>query len=154
MRLALSLTALAALAAAASAQPEFGPPPALMPGVTVGTMPAGAGVKPVGIPIPKAAPRAGTPVAGGTLPGTVPPIGPGANGQPVPPNGKLIDLSNVVAPYPNMPKELTFWEKLEARYFYWLNPPEPVMAPPNWTPGLGRRNRERREARLRPWWTE
>ena len=152
-RVMLTLMLLIGVAAAADAQTEYGASPAMMPGLTVGTMPAGSGVVPVGVRIPKAVPQAGTPVAGGRLPGTIPPIGTGPAGQ-AQPKGKLIDMSNVIAPYPNMPKELTFWEKLEERYFYWLIPPEPVMAPPNWTPGLGRRNRERREARERRWWAE
>ncbi len=129
------------------------PTPDGMPGVTVGTMPAGSGVRPVGAQLPRAAPQVGTPVGGGQLPGTVPAIGPGAGNKPATPPGQQIDLKNVIAPYPNMPKELTIWEQIEQRYFG-LFAPDPLPRAPNYTPGITRRRQERNEERKRKWWQE
>ncbi len=144
--------AIAAAAAGQTPNVTVAPQPSPgMPGITVGTMPAGSGVRPVGTPLPKAAPAVGTRVGGSGLPGTIPPVGPGVPGAATQPQGKPIDLKNVVAPYPNMPKELTVWEKIEARYFALLLPDEPVLKAPNDTPGIRRRIKERDKARLRRW---
>ena len=115
------------------------PNPASMPGTTVGQMmPASKAVlKPVGNPLPKAAPQAGTPITGlaTNKPNTITPGG-------VQPQGVPIDLKNVIAPYPNMPKERTYWEQLESRWFDLFKSDAPAERT-NWTPGLARRNRER-----------
>lgn len=132
------------LAATGAAQT---PPPATpgMPGTPVGK----PIVVPVGIPIPRAAPAAGERV--GTGPGGLPPaLSPQQPQMP----GQQIDLKNVIAPYPQQPTpEPTFWEKLEERWFSLFKSSNPTVPPPNWTPGIGRRNRERaEERRQRPWW--
>ncbi len=111
--------------------------PLQMPGTPVGK----PLVQPVGTPIPKAAPQAGNPI--GSAPNGIPnplnPLGP-------PPAGKPIDLSNVVAPYPGMPKPTpSFWEQLEQRWMTLFESDQPAQKPTQWTPGIGRRNRERRE---------
>src|SRR5688500_5498286 len=88
---------LAALAAHAQ-QPQpivVAPAPFTMPGTPVGK----GIVKPVGGQLPKAAPSVGSPV--GTGPGGVP--GALDPRSPAPP-GQQIDLKNVIAPYPGMPK--------------------------------------------------
>ena len=108
-----------------------------MPGTPVGR----PLVQPVGQRLPQAAPAAGQKVgtAPGGAPGQLDPLGPK-------PDGKPIEIKNVVAPYPGMPKpEASFWERLEARWFALFQSDRPAAAPANWTPGLGRRNRERRE---------
>jgi hypothetical protein len=115
-----------------------------MPGTPVGT----PLLQPVGTPIPKAAPAAGTPV--GTGPGGIPtPLDPRA---PAPP-GQVIDLTNVIAPYPGMPKPPpSFWEQLQQRWFALFQSDQPAQKPTQWTPGIGRRNREREKARQQEWW--
>ena len=75
----------------------------------------------------------------GGIPSSVDPLGPK-------PDGKPIEIKNVVAPYPGMPKpESNFWEKVEARWFALFESDRPAVRPSNWTPGLSRRNRERKE---------
>ena len=115
------------------------PQPFQMPGTPVGK----ALLHPVGTQFPRAAPPAGTPV--GTSPGGVPnPLSPGG---PQPP-GQPVDLKNVVAPYPGMPKPPpSFWEKLEQRWMALFVTDQPAQRPAQWTPGIGRRNREREKAR-------
>jgi len=72
----------------------------------------------------------------------------GANGQfttekPVQP---AVDLKNVVAPYPGMPGEgKDFWDRLYDRSTKFMGIDQPKIVQQNWTPGLSRRNRERRE---------
>ena len=91
----------------------------------------------------------GTPV--GTGPGGIPsPLDPRA---PAPP-GQVIDLKNVVAPYPGMPKPPpSIWEQLEQRWFALFQSDQPAQKPTTWTPGIGRRNRERDKARQQQeWW--
>ncbi|MGL6075035.1 MAG: hypothetical protein ACRC8S_12820 [Fimbriiglobus sp.] len=120
--------------------------PVSMPGTTVGSSMAKPILTPVGSRLPSAAPQVGTPISGlaSSKPGA---IGPGANGA-TQPQGKPIDMKNVVAPYPNMPKESTFWEKLEERWFAMFESDTPAVRP-NYTPGIGRRNRERAAERRR-----
>ncbi len=114
-----------------------------MPGQTVGTNVARPILKPVGTRLPAAAPQAGTPISGlaTQTPGLV---GPGAPGAGQLPQGTPLDLKNVVAPYPNMPKESTYWEKLEQRWFALFQSDTPAVRP-NYTPGIARRNKERHE---------
>lgn len=115
------------------------PQPFQMPGTPVGK----PLLQPVGAQLPRAAAPAGTPV--GTGPGGLPdPLNPGG---PQPP-GQPIDLKNVVAPYPGMPKPPpSFWEKLEQRWMALFVTEQPAQKPTQWTPGIGRRNREREKAR-------
>ena len=114
-----------------------------MPGQTVGSPAARPILQPVGARLPAAAPQAGTPITGLATqqPGLVGPGAPGAGQQP---QGTPLDLKNVVAPYPNMPKESTFWENLERRWFLLFESDAPAVRP-NFTPGIGRRNKDRRE---------
>jgi hypothetical protein len=121
------------------------PPPTFqMPGTPIGT----PIVRPVGGEIPKAAPPAGAAV--GTGAGGIPnPLDPRS---PQPP-GQLIDLKNVIAPYPGMPEpEPSFWQKLEQRWFALFQSDQPAQRPTTWTPGIGRRNREREKERAQMWW--
>ena len=72
----------------------------------------------------------------------------GADGQfsverPVQPK---VDLKNVVAPYPSMPgEEPDFWDRLYNRSMRAMGINQPKIVQQNYTPGLSRRNRERRE---------
>ena len=138
----LAAWALAGGAAAALAGPLAAQQPdAQMPGTPVGT----PLVQPVGAKLPQAV----SPV--GTGPGGVPsPLDPRA---PAPP-GQVIDLKNVVAPYPGMPKPPpSIWEQLEQRWFALFQSDQPAQKPTTWTPGIGRRNRERDKARQQQeWW--
>lgn len=125
--------AVATLGLAAGAQAQT------MPGTPVGR----PLVQPVGSRLPQAVPSVGEKVGTGPggIPGTLDPLGPKPDGKPIP-------LDNIVAPYPGMKKpEPTFWEKLEARWFALFQSDRPAVRPSNWTPGLSRRNRERKEAR-------
>jgi hypothetical protein len=140
-RFAAGLLAGAGLAGAASAQPPstytVAPNGAAMPGTPVGT----AMVAPAGLAIPKAVPAAGTKIAPG-------PTGLAPSLDPRSPQGQVIDLTNVVAPYPGMPKPApTFWDQLQARWDALLGPASPPVQSNGWTPGIGRRNRERKEER-------
>jgi hypothetical protein len=139
------------LAAGAPAQTPSTYPvaaPTSMPGTAVGK----PIVQPVGNRIPRAVSPAGQPV--GSTPGNKLP--PTLDPQLPKPAGQQIDLKNVIAPYPGMPTpEKTFWEKLEERWFsmFYPSPPTTPPNPTGWTPGIGRRNRERAaERRERPWW--
>lgn len=116
-----------------------------MPGVAVGT----GIVPPAGTPISRATPNVGQRV--GTGPGGIPSL---VNPQIPRPEGQMIDLKNVIAPYPQMPTPpKSFWEKLEERWFAMFEAETPDLTAPNWTPGLSRRNRDRaRERREIPWW--
>jgi len=136
-RLLVALTAVTLVQGVGSAQ--LG-----MPGQTVSTPAAQPILKPVGTRLPAAAPQAGTPITGLATqqPGVVGPGAPGAGQQP---QGTPIDLKNVVAPYPNMPKESTYWQKLEQRWFALFESDAPAVRPA-YTPGIARRNRDRREA--------
>ena len=131
-----------ALAAVALGQ-SVGFAQASMPGQTVGTPAARPVLKPVGTRLPAAAPQAGTPITGLATqqPGVVGPGAPGAGQQP---QGTPLDLKNVVAPYPNMPKESTYWEKFEQRWFALFQSDAPAVRP-NYTPGIARRNKDRRD---------
>ncbi len=113
--------------------------PFQMPGTPVGT----PLVQPVGAAIPKAAPSVGSPV--GTGPGGIPgALNPGGGAPP----GRVIDTSNVVAPYPGMPSPPpSFWDKLQQRWFALLGSNQPAQKPTQWTPGIARRNRERARER-------
>ena len=133
---------LFALAAVAASQ-GVGVAQTSMPGQTVGTPAARPILQPVGTRLPAAAPQAGTPITGLATqqPGVVGPGAPGAGQQP---QGTPLDLKNVVAPYPNMPKESTYWQKLEQRWFALFESDMPAVRP-SYTPGIARRNKERRE---------
>ena len=133
---------LVALAAVAAGQ-GVGFAQVSMPGQTVGTPAAQPILKPVGTRLPAAAPQVGTPITGLATqqPGLVGPGAPGAGQQP---QGTPLDLKNVVAPYPNMPKESTYWQKLEQRWFLLFESDAPAVRP-SYTPGIARRNKERRE---------
>ncbi len=61
-----------------------------------------------------------------------------------------VDLKAVVAPYPGMPGEgKDFWDRLYDRSMKFMGLNQPKIVQQNYTPGLSRRNRERREARAR-----
>ncbi len=110
---------------------------AQMPGTPVGR----PLVQPVGTRLPQAVPSVGEKVGTGPsgIPSGLDPIGPK-------PDGKPFEIKNVVAPYPGMPKPpADFWQKLEARWFALFESDRPAVKPTNWTPGLARRNRERKE---------
>jgi hypothetical protein len=120
------------------------PQPFQMPGTAVGK----PLLQPVGTQLPKAAPPAGTPVgtSPGGIPGALNPGGPQPPGQP-------IDLKNVIAPYPGMPKPPpSFWEKLEERWMALFQSEQPAQKPTPWTPGIGRRNRDREKTRQEMMW--
>ena len=122
------LAAVGGLAGGAAAQ---------MPGTPVGR----PLVQPVGTRLPQAVPSVGEKVGTGPggFPGPADPLGPK-------PDGKPIELKNVVAPYPGMPKpEANFWQKLEARWFALFESDRPAVRASTYTPGIGRRNRERKE---------
>jgi len=134
---------VAGIASAQTPAPVNVMPTPGMPGLPVGK----AYTAPVGQQIPKAAPAVGSQVGTGAtgIPGALDPRSPM-------PAGQVIDLKNVVAPYPGMPKPAgNFWDRLTDRWFNFLLPdPPPATKPPNWTPGIGRRNRERaREEMMR-----
>ena len=65
------------------------------------------------------------------------------------PMQQVVDPKAVVAPYPGMPgEEPDFWDRLYARSLKVMGMNQPVIVQKNYTPGLSRRNRERREAAL------
>ncbi len=112
-----------------------------MPGQFVG--------KPLVMPVGTQLPQAGTP-----LPrvGSPPPGYGGLTGSPYAPQTAAVDQKLVVAPYPTgfpgtEPK--SFWDQVYDRWFGLFGLGTPTPAPRNWTPGLGRRNKERREAMWR-----
>ncbi|OWK45080.1 hypothetical protein FRUB_01411 [Fimbriiglobus ruber] len=115
-----------------------------MPGTPVG-QPL---VMPVGAQISKAVPQAGAKV--GTGPGGVPDM---LNPKLPVPNGQMLNLSNVIGPYPNMPgapsAPPTFWDKLEQRWMNLFKSDQPAERN-NWTPGLARRNKARQAAAMMP----
>lgn len=64
-----------------------------------------------------------------------------------------VDLKNVVAPYPGMPGEgPDFWDRLYDRSLRVMGINQPKIVQQNYTPGLSRRTRERREERNRFLW--
>jgi len=147
MRRCLGLIAVVVGTAGAQAQTGVpaAPAPFSMPGQTVGT--ARPILTPVGTRLPAAAPQAGTPITGLA---TQQPIGPGTGFEK--PQGREIDMKNVVAPYPGMPVESTFWQQLEDRWFALFESDMPAVRP-NYTPGIARRNKERKDERMmRKWW--
>lgn len=148
-RFAVSGLLACGLAGAVSAQtPTPAPlnvtPSTGMPGMAVGRPYA---LQQAGQQISRAAPAAGAQVGTGAggIPGALDPR------SPMPP-GQVIDLKNVVAPYPGQPNPAPgFWDRLTDRWFGFLLPDPPAPAkPPNWTPGIARRNKERsREQMMR-----
>jgi hypothetical protein len=65
------------------------------------------------------------------------------------PPGQVIDLKNVIAPYPGQPNPpKSIWDRMVEYWEELLSPPKITVAPPNWTPGIGRRNREREKERM------
>jgi hypothetical protein len=99
-------------------------------------------IAPAGTPIPKAVPAAGARV--GTGPTGIPSLL-----DPRSPQGQVVDLKNVIAPYPGMPNPTpSFWDQLQARWAAMLGPTPSVVQPTNWTPGISRRNREREKERM------
>jgi hypothetical protein len=149
-RFALGLLAGCGLTSVAAAQapPTVNVAPAnfSMPGTPVGK----PIVNLVGNRLPPAVPAAGARVGNG--PGGIPSaLNPGG---PTPP-GQVIDLNNVVAPYPGQPKaDPSFWDKLQQRWFSLFKSDQPAQRPPNWTPGIGRRNRERERERMAMRWRD
>ncbi len=133
-RLILAAAASAATVSTASAQ--FG-----TPGQPVSTAVARPILQPVGTRLPAAAPQVGTRIEGLATPTPVTPGVPGMNPQP---QGKPIDLTNVVAPYPGMTKQEDFFDRLERRWFALFESDMPAERP-NYTPGIYRRNHDRRE---------
>ena len=132
-------------AAAQTPQVTVTAQPLQMPGAVVGT----PLLQPVGTQLPRAAPQAGTPV--GMVPaGTTPGLNPGTN-PPQQPPGVPIDLSNVIAPYPGMPNpKPSFWQELEKRWLSLFQSDAPAQRT-TYTPGIARRNQERREVREGRW---
>lgn len=135
------VAAITVPASAQTPQLNVAAQPFQMPGTTIGT----PLLRPVGTQIPRAAPQAGTPI--GMIPGgTSPGLNPGAN-PPQRPPGVPIDLSNVIAPYPSMPNpEPSFWDELERRWMNLFASNEPARRM-MYTPGIARRNQERRDLR-------
>ncbi len=59
---------------------------------------------------------------------------------------QTVDPRAVVAPYPGMPGAgKDFWDRLYDRSLSLMGLNQPKIVQKNWTPGLARRNRERRE---------
>ena len=121
------------------------PQPFQMPGTAVGT----PLLQPVGSQLPRAGTQAGAPVGmvpGGQSPGLNP-----STYQPLRPPGVPIDLSNVIAPYPGMPEpKPSFWQELERRWLSLFASDAPAQRT-TYTPGIARRNQERREMREGRW---
>jgi hypothetical protein len=108
-----------------------------MPGRAVGT--------PLLMPVGQSLPTPGQPVGTGPngIPAALSPFGPSPNGQP-------FDLKNVIAPYPGMPKPPpSFWDRLEERWMKLFESDKPAVRPTPWVPGISRRDRERKEERMR-----
>jgi hypothetical protein len=108
-------------------------------------------LKPVGTRLPQAVPSAGTPIGmipGGRSPGLPTP----QYNQAQRPSGQMINMSNVVAPYPGQTApEPNVWEKLQASWFGLFHSEPATATRPSYTPGIARRNQERREDRLMRW---
>jgi len=117
-----------------------------MPGQFVG--------KPLVTPVGTQLPKVGT-----QLPkvGSPPPGYGGLTGSPYAPQKSTVDPKLVVAPYPTgMPGApgtgpKSFWDSLADRWYGMLGLNAPAETQRNWTPGLGRRTKERREAM---WWRD
>jgi hypothetical protein len=117
-----------------------------MPGQVVGT---GYSLSPVGSQLPKAAPSVGTPIGS--------PFGSAAM-RPYDPSrpydvfkGTNIDPRNVAAPVVGFGDQSAiskFYDKLKAVVGIAPSGPPSMAAVPGYTPGIGRRNRERAEKRL------
>ena len=136
------------------AGPAFGqtppaPPPGQLPGSTVGS----SFTYPISQPVPNAAPGAGMAIGLAPTPG-------GAGGATSPaamlPGGSF-DPSAVVGPLPSTllpPAEKTLWQKFVDKYGVDLGLLAEAPPPTGWTPGIGRRNRERREREMLRWWRD
>ena len=112
-----------------------------MPGTAVG--------RPLVTPVGTQLPQAGT-----QLPkvGSPPPGYGGLTGSPYAPQKPTVDPKLVVAPYPTgMPgtEPKSFWDSLADRWYGMLGLNTPAETQRNWTPGLGRRNKERKDAMWR-----
>jgi len=65
------------------------------------------------------------------------------------PTQQVVDPKAVVAPYPGMPgEEPDFWDRLYDRSMKLMGLNQPKIVQKNYTPGLSRRNRERRAESL------
>lgn len=140
-RFGMGLSALGICSSFVLAQSPPSPYP--MPG-TIVSRPS---LAPVGVQFPKVGTQAGTTIGYK-----------GMDGQPVNvgqrPAGQLINLNNLAAPLvAPLPTELTGAKPkstLEKLFDSWKSTfgfgPPAVTPPPNWTPGLSRRNKDRREA--------
>jgi len=114
-----------------------------MPGQFVGRpllTPVGTQLPQVGTPIPKV--------------GTPPPGLGGLSGNSFPSQTPVIDRSLIVGPVPtNMPGAAgttpSFFDRMYIRWRELFGLSTPAVNQNNWTPGLGRRNRDRREAMWR-----
>lgn len=105
-----------------------------MPGTPVGS----SMVMPVGTRLPDAGSR--LPTVG------KPPAGSNSTSAPFSGQWPTVDKNLVVAPYPSSPPQSdpnNFWDKLYDRWKMMFK--EPEQPPPTYTPGIARRNRERRE---------
>lgn len=114
-----------------------------MPGQNVG--------KPLLMPVGTQLPRVGT-----QLPrvGSPPPGFNGLNNSSFPSQTPVVDPSLIVGPVPNsMPgtagTEPSFFDRLYIRWRELFGLSTPATNQNNWTPGLGRRNRDRRDAMWR-----
>ncbi len=71
----------------------------------------------------------------------------GLNGLGIKPSQLAFDPKDVISPYPQMPNgETSFWDRVYDRWLGLFGMDAPATRG-NWTPGLSRRNKERREAR-------
>jgi hypothetical protein len=141
-RLLLSGVAFIAIADLASAQ---GNPPSPYP--MPGTIVSRPSLAPVGTRLPNAAPKIGTPV-GYT----------GPDGQPINPGqrpaGQIVNLNNLSAPLvAPLPTDLTgakpktYLEQLFDKWKATFGFGPPAVTPPQtWTPGISRRNRDRKDS--------
>jgi hypothetical protein len=137
-----SLLILASSSFAQTANP-FG---SSMPGQRVGSAmvgPVGQQLPKVGSQLPKV----------GNAPGTTVPKQQdafGLQGYGIKPSQLAFDPKNIVSPYPLGPagQEKDFWDKLYDRWLGLFESDTPTPSR-NYTPGLTRRNRERKEERFR-----
>lgn len=110
-----------------------------MPGQHVG--------KPLVAPVGTQLPQAGTPIPKVGMPPSG--FGGQTSANPYAPQKSPVDPKLVAAPFPTgMPGTApkSFWDNLYDRWLgvFGLNTPAQVQR--NWTPGLGRRNKERKDA--------
>jgi len=118
-----------------------------MPGIGVGRP---VMLQPVGNQLPRvgtALPRVGTNPNGLNMSQQNKQDPFGLNGLGIKPSQLAFDPKDVISPYPQMPSgETSFWDRVYDRWLGLFGTDAPATSS-NWTPGLSRRNKERREAR-------